>query len=91
MNTQNTLLLFSIILFSIHSIAQTESCGFDAYMDYLSAQNPKEFKAAQDAHHSNIDYYRQQHSKPYYVSHPSSNTNALVGGNGCNKAPTYFQ
>jgi hypothetical protein len=89
MSTKYLIPFVTLIFLSFNVFSQNGSCSFDEYMDYLQAEDPVGFKAAQNAHHSNIDYYRKHHSQPYYVPHPQSNANALVGGNGCNEA-TYI-
>jgi hypothetical protein len=89
MKRQTLVLSIAIFLITFSSVAQNGSCAFDGYLEKLEAEDPDGFRAAQRAHHSNIDYYREQNPGPYYVSNSSITATALGGGNGCNKA-TYL-
>jgi hypothetical protein len=79
------LYLCLFLCFSINKI-QAQSCAFDDFMSYQEGLDSASFKAAKKAHHATIDFYRNQNPGPYFVANPTNNSNALVGGNGCNKA-----
>jgi hypothetical protein len=86
MKRQTLVLSIALLLLTFSSVAQNGSCAFDGYLDKLAAEDPEGFRAAQQAHHSNIDYYRQQNTGPYYVANPNNGNNALGGGSTCPEA-----